>query len=92
MNYVSNVIHPLIIISAASPLNTQLFFDATFSSVPAAYYQCLIIMIFDEVHEIYLPCYWTLMSSKSESCYVKVFQTINDDLGGKLDPANIGKF
>jgi hypothetical protein len=47
-------------------------------------------MIFDEMHDIYLPCYWTLMSSKAESCYVKAFQTIIDDLGGKLDPATIG--
>jgi len=48
-------------------------------------------MIFDEVHDIYLPCYYALMSSKSESCYRMTFKAMMEDLGGKFDPATIGK-
>ena len=47
-------------------------------------------MLFDEVHDIYLPFYYGLLSSKKESCYREAFRSIVEDLGGKFDPATIG--
>lgn len=73
-------------------LSKQMFCDATFACVPSGFYQLLIIMIFDMMYKIYVPCYFILMSSKAESCYVKAFETMISDVGGRLKPAYVGEF
>ena len=64
--------------------------DCTFSCVPKPYYQFLIIMAFDSAYDVYVPCYYVLMSNKTERCYEEAFGLIIKDLDGKFKPDCIG--
>ena len=44
----------------------HLFIDATFSVAPKPFYQCLIVMIFYETLQIYIPILYILMTNKSK--------------------------
>ena len=50
-----------------------MFVDATFSCVPIPFYQCLIVMVFDQSLRIYIPVAYILMSGKTEECYWQAF-------------------
>lgn len=47
-------------------------------------------MIFDQTYDIYLPCYYALMTGKTPSCYRTVFRMMEEDLNHKFDPKTIG--
>ncbi len=47
----------------------NLFIDATVSCVPAPFYQCLIIMVFDPSTSRYLPVVYALMTHKVQELY-----------------------
>ena len=63
--------------------------DATFNIVPHPFSQCLIIMIFDASHQIYIPVAWALMTGKTSECYWQVFNWITTTVQ-ELDPSYIG--
>ena len=46
----------------------SLYIDATFTVVPNPFYQCLVVMIFEESLQIYLPILYILMTNKSRKC------------------------
>ena len=54
----------------------DLFIDATFSCVPAPFYQCLIIMVFDHSTSHYLPVIYALMMHKVQELYWQVFNQV----------------
>jgi hypothetical protein len=54
----------------------DLFIDATFFCVPAPFYQCLIIMVFDPSTRHYLPVVYTLMAHKVQELYWQMFNQL----------------
>jgi len=54
----------------------DLFIDATFSCVPAPFYQCLIIMVFDPSTSHYLPVVYALMTHKVQELYWQMFNQL----------------
>ena len=52
VNYLSNSKH--------------LFIDATFAIAPKPFYQCLVVMSFEETLQIYIPILYILMTNKSQ--------------------------
>ncbi|KAF0986092.1 hypothetical protein HZS_3165 [Henneguya salminicola] len=56
--------------------NTHTFIDGTFRSTPAPFIQCLIIMACDNGTDLYVPCMYSLMTSKSESLYCTVLHEV----------------
>ena len=54
----------------------DLFIDATFSCVPAPFYQCLIIMVFDSSTSHYLPVVYALMKHKVQELYWQMFNQL----------------
>jgi hypothetical protein len=54
----------------------DLFIDATFSCVPAPFYQCLIMMVFDPSTSHYVPVIYALMTHKCQELYWQVFNQV----------------
>ena len=59
----------------------QWHIDATFDCVPLGFYQLLIISIFEEETNMFLPSYYVLMTSKSLRSYILVLNTLNSIIG-----------
>jgi len=60
--------HPnLVNLTSRSGLN--IFADCTFSVVPKEFKQLLILMIYDEATQLYLPIFYVLLQSKHEDAY-----------------------
>ena len=47
----------------------NLFIDATFSVAPKAFYQCLVVIIFNKTLQIYIPSLYILMINKLQKMY-----------------------
>ena len=47
----------------------HLFIDATFAIAPKPFYQCLVVMSFEETLQIYIPILYILMTNKSQKMY-----------------------
>ena len=54
----------------------DIFIDPTFSCVPAPFYQCLIIMVFDPSTSHYLPVVYALMTHKVQELYWQMFNQL----------------
>ena len=67
----------------------QIFVDATFACVPSPFYQCLIVMVFDQSLEIYIPVMYILMTGKTQECYWQAFTYIRNEVPG-CDPYCVG--
>ncbi|ETL46900.1 hypothetical protein F441_22275 [Phytophthora nicotianae CJ01A1] len=46
-----------------------MFVDATYKSVPANFYQLIIVMVFDEISDLYISCCYALITGKSSKVY-----------------------
>ncbi|KAK1930487.1 hypothetical protein P3T76_014158 [Phytophthora citrophthora] len=46
--------------------NVSLFLDATFRCVPASFYQCIVVMVYDRGSRCYVPCVTILSTTKTE--------------------------
>jgi len=57
--------------------------------VPVPFYQCLIIMVFDAAHKVYVPVAWILMSGKTEECYWQAFNWLTSAVKD-IDASYIG--
>ena len=47
----------------------SLYIDATFNVAPKPFYQCLVVMIFEETLQIYIPILYILTTNKSQKMY-----------------------
>lgn len=56
--------------------NSHTFVDCTFRSVPAPFLQCLIVMVFDVGTQLFVPCAYSLITSKNEYMYLTVFHEL----------------
>ncbi len=65
---------------------SQCHMDATFDCCPRGFYQCLIIAIYDEELNIFQPCFWVLMTRKTERMYVFALEMIKAIVGKQWDP------
>ena len=57
--------------------------------MPVPFYQCLIVMVFDAAHKIYVPVVWILMSGKTEECYWQAFNWLTSAVED-IDASYIG--
>ena len=67
----------------------HLFIDATFRCTPHPFYQTLIIMVFDENTEVYVPILFILMTCKSGWAYWNALHLAKVAIGCKLDPLTV---
>jgi hypothetical protein len=47
----------------------HIFLDGTFRAAPPPFKQCVIIVAFDAATNLFIPCVWALLTSKSEYLY-----------------------
>ena len=57
--------------------------------MPVPFYQCLIIMVFDAAHKVYVPVAWILMSGKTEECCGQAFNWLTSAVED-IDASYIG--
>ena len=69
--------------------NQKVFIDGTFRIVPKPFYQCLIVMVFDNQTDAYVPVFYILLTSKKEKVYDKALQQMNDAVGDKINPSSV---
>lgn len=50
--------------------------DCTFKIVPFGFKQCLIIMCFDKCSNLFIPCIYVLLTSKTEYIYCSIFHEV----------------
>ena len=67
----------------------QLYIDGTFKIVPDPFYQCLIIMTFDNTLGVYVPVLYILMTAKTQWIYWHSFHWVIVSTRCRLDPPSI---
>ena len=65
---------------------SSIFIDATFSCCPKGFHQCLIVSTFLESDNLFLPCFYILMTRKNKLAYVMALSALNNLFGGSIDP------
>ncbi|KAE9350468.1 hypothetical protein PR003_g5354 [Phytophthora rubi] len=68
---------------------TSSFVDGTFRSVPANFYQLVIVMVFDAISNLYIPSYYALTTGKTTKVYDYVMYHTNAAVDFTMDPAYI---
>ena len=63
--------------------------DGAFKFVPKPFYQCLIIMVFDDQTDAYVPVFSLLMTSKTEQVYSHAFLWLEATIDRKISPSTI---
>jgi len=54
--------------------------DATFFAVPVGFYQMIVILVYDNDTDLYLPACFILCSRKNKEIYYKIFKYIFDNI------------
>ena len=67
----------------------QLYIDGTFKIVPNPFYQCLIIMAFDETLGVYVPVLYILMTAKNQWLYWHALHWVIVSTRCRIDPFSI---
>ncbi len=63
----------------------DIFVDATFDCCSAHFYQCLIVVVFDDQTSFYIPVVYILMTHKNDDLYWEAIARIPVLVGFKLD-------
>jgi len=69
--------------------NKRVFIDGTFKIVPKPFYQCLIIMVFDEQTDSFVPVFYVLLTSKTEQIYRHALYWVKASSDYKMKPDRI---
>ena len=69
--------------------NKRVFIDGTFKIVPKPFYQCLIIMVFDEQTDSFVPVFYVLLTSKTEQIYRHALYWVKASSNYKMKPDSI---
>ena len=69
--------------------NKRVFIDGTFKIVPKPFYQCLIVMVFDEQTDKFVPVFYILLTSKKEQIYRHALYLVKSTVGSKINPASV---
>jgi len=67
----------------------HLFIDATFAVTPKPFYQCLVVMIFDDILQIYIPILYILTTNKSKKMYRNALEWIFKLSGRRINPQTV---
>ena len=67
----------------------HLFIDATFSVAPKPFYQCLVVMIYDDTLQIYIPILYILMTNKSKKMYRNALEWVFKLSQRRVNPKTI---
>ena len=67
----------------------HLFIDATFSVAPKPFYQCLVVMIFEETLQIYIPILYILMTNKSQKMYRNALEWVFKLSSRRIKPRTV---
>jgi hypothetical protein len=65
----------------------SLFVDGTFKVTPAPFAQCVIVMLFDQATELYMPIFYVLTTARDEWSYWHLFHWVNVCTGVSMQPA-----
>ena len=80
--------HPdLVVLASKGGLN--LYIDCTFDVVPHPFVQMLVIMLYDEASQMFLPVFHILLQSKHEDVYIEAIHQCIVATGHKLDGISI---
>lgn len=66
--------------------NSKIFIDGTFKVCPKPFYQCLIIMVFDEQTDAFVPVFYVLLTSKNTQIYRHALYWIKSAVDYKMQP------
>ncbi|OWZ19629.1 hypothetical protein PHMEG_0006081, partial [Phytophthora megakarya] len=69
--------------------NVFLFVDGTFSCVPASFYQCVVIMVYDRASRCFVPAVHILSTSKTEWSWWHCFHCVQVTTGMAMQPGTI---
>ena len=69
--------------------NSKIFIDGTFKVCPKPFYQCLIIMVFDEQTDVFVPVFYVLLTSKNTQIYRHALHWIRSSVDHKMQPLTI---
>jgi hypothetical protein len=69
--------------------SVSLFIDGTFRCVPVEFKQCVIVMVYDRVSELFVPVYFVLCTGKTSDMYFDILELIYRDCSEKLEPSDI---
>ena len=69
--------------------NQKVFIDGTFRIVPKPFYQCLIVMVFNNQTNAYVPVFYILLTSKIEKNYGHALCLMNETAGSKMNPTSV---
>ena len=67
----------------------QLYIDSTFNIVPDPFYQCLIVMAFDETLGVYVPVLYILITTKTHWLYWNALHCVIVAKMRRLDPFSV---
>ncbi|KAE9037956.1 hypothetical protein PR002_g6280 [Phytophthora rubi] len=67
---------------------TSIFFDATYRCVPVQFYQLVIIMMYDNISDVYLPVFYVLTTGKTTDVYEHLLHFVFIATKRKLKPAH----
>ena len=67
----------------------RMFINGTFKFLPKPFYQCLIIMVFDNQTDAYVPVFYILMTSKTQQVYSHVIRWLDATIICKISPSSI---
>ena len=69
--------------------NSQVFIDGTFRICPKPFYQCLILMVFDEQTDAFVPVFYVLLTSKTQQIYRHALHWVKNATQFKMRPLTI---
>uniref|UniRef100_H3GKY8 MULE transposase domain-containing protein n=1 Tax=Phytophthora ramorum TaxID=164328 RepID=H3GKY8_PHYRM len=80
--------HP-VLIRLLTYADVSLFVDGTFYCVPSAFYQCVIMMVYDRGSRCYVPVMWVLNTCKTEWIYWHVLHCVQVATCMNMSPGTI---
>ncbi|KAF0986335.1 hypothetical protein HZS_2210 [Henneguya salminicola] len=66
---INRVQHEMMIWATNQSLFFHTFVDGTFRTTPSPFYQCLIILVFNNASDLHIRCVFVLVTGKNEHIY-----------------------
>ena len=69
--------------------NQKVFINETFKIVPKLFYQCLIVMVFNNQTDVYIPMFLYLADLHDQKIYGHALRLMNKTAGSKMNPTSV---